>query len=253
MAGSISDLERAYYITALGLSAAVGAGMSLSDLRMAFYSNPPAGGGGGLDLTNSTGTLNADKIVNGSTQKVYTSADQAKLAGIASGATANSSDATLLNRANHTGTQSLDTTTDSATRAVLTPAAVTKVGTVATGATANSSDATLLARANHTGTQTASTVSDFTEATQDVTGAFLQDGVGFDVTYNDAGNAMTVAVTGSDGYKIFWNDVTDTWPARPTPDGVHFYEFYSAQDATATIPPDMVIGDNWTRHPSSVL
>jgi hypothetical protein len=41
----------------------------------------------------------------------YTTAEQSKLAGIASGATANSSDATLLARANHTGTQSVSTIT----------------------------------------------------------------------------------------------------------------------------------------------
>ena len=43
------------------------------------------------------------------------SADKTKLDGIASGATANSSDATLLNRANHTGTQAANTITGLAT------------------------------------------------------------------------------------------------------------------------------------------
>jgi hypothetical protein len=42
----------------------------------------------------------------------YTSAEQTKLAGIATGATANSSDATLLARANHTGTQTASTISD---------------------------------------------------------------------------------------------------------------------------------------------
>lgn len=42
----------------------------------------------------------------------YPSADAAKLAGIATGATANSSDATLLNRTNHTGVQAQSTVTN---------------------------------------------------------------------------------------------------------------------------------------------
>jgi len=49
----------------------------------------------------------------------FTTADETKLDGIATGATANSSDATLLARANHTGTQTSSTISDfnSATRA----------------------------------------------------------------------------------------------------------------------------------------
>lgn len=42
----------------------------------------------------------------------FTTAQETKLAGIATGATANSSDATLLNRANHTGTQTASTISD---------------------------------------------------------------------------------------------------------------------------------------------
>jgi hypothetical protein len=49
-------------------------------------------------------------------------------------------------------------------------------------------------RANHTGTQTASTISDFTEATQDVVGAFLVDSASIDFTYDDAGNSGSFAV-----------------------------------------------------------
>jgi hypothetical protein len=45
----------------------------------------------------------------------YTTAEKTKLAGIATGATANSPDATLLNRANHTGTQAATTITQDAT------------------------------------------------------------------------------------------------------------------------------------------
>lgn len=46
-------------------------------------------------------------------------------------------------------------------------------------------------RANHTGTQTASTISDFTEAAQDAVGASLANTNTVNLTYNDAGNAIT--------------------------------------------------------------
>lgn len=69
-----------------------------------------------------------------------------------------------------------------------------KLDGVASGATANSSDAALLARANHTGTQLASTVSDFTEAAQDAVGSALTDTATIDLTYDDAGNAISADV-----------------------------------------------------------
>ncbi len=46
-------------------------------------------------------------------------------------------------------------------------------------------------RANHTGTQTASTISDFTEAAQDAVGGSLANTNTVNLTYNDAGNAVT--------------------------------------------------------------
>jgi len=108
-------------------------------------------------------------------------ADRAKLDGIATAATANSPDATLLARGNHTGTQAASTISDpsafaAATTTVagnLSSADKTKLDGIATAATANSPDATLLARGNHTGTQAASTISDpsaFAAATTTVAG-----------------------------------------------------------------------------------
>lgn len=84
-------------------------------------------GTGVLSLDTTTpGTGAATKgyslnLANGKVDKVagkqlstedYTNAEKTKLNGIASGATANSSDATLLNRANHTGTQLANTISD---------------------------------------------------------------------------------------------------------------------------------------------
>lgn len=67
----------------------------------------------------------------------FTSALLTKLNGIATSATANSSDATLLARANHTGTQSADTIVDGTTNKVFTATMTTKLAGIATGATAN--------------------------------------------------------------------------------------------------------------------
>ena len=87
------------------------------------------GGGGGGGATNlaytaspTNGIVTSDTgtdatIPSGSTTNasLLLPADKTKLDGVATGATANSSDATLLNRANHTGTQSAGTITGLAT------------------------------------------------------------------------------------------------------------------------------------------
>lgn len=61
---------------------------------------------------NHTGTYQPLTVVLTNTTASFTTAQETKLAGIAAGATANSSDATLLNRANHTGTQLASTISD---------------------------------------------------------------------------------------------------------------------------------------------
>jgi hypothetical protein len=85
-----------------------------------------ASGSGGTGTTNlsttadgTSLTVNSDTGTNASIPAATTSAwgamtdeDKTKLNGIATGATANSSDATLLNRANHTGTQLASTISD---------------------------------------------------------------------------------------------------------------------------------------------
>ena len=58
-------------------------------------------------------TLDTDDISDsGATNKYTTAADITKLSGIENNATANSTDATLLDRANHTGTQTANTISD---------------------------------------------------------------------------------------------------------------------------------------------
>ena len=67
---------------------------------------------------NHTGTQSADTLTDGTTNKAFLTTERTKLTGIATGATANSSDATLLARANHTGTQAASTITGLGTAAV---------------------------------------------------------------------------------------------------------------------------------------
>jgi len=82
-------------------------------------------------------TDDADDITEGTTNKLMTATERTKLAGIATGATANSSDATLLNRANHTGTQTASTVSDfnSAALAAAPAETATTIGTLISGAT----------------------------------------------------------------------------------------------------------------------
>ncbi len=109
-------------------------------------------------------TLNQDVVPDGTTNKAYTATEKTKLTGIATGATANATDAQLRDRSTHTGTQSADTLTDGTTHKAFLATERTKLTGVATNATANDTDANLKARANHTGTQLASTISDFSTA-----------------------------------------------------------------------------------------
>lgn len=55
--------------------------------------------------------LTQDDIADGTTHKQYSSTEKTKLAGVATGATANDTDANLKARANHTGSQAISTVT----------------------------------------------------------------------------------------------------------------------------------------------
>lgn len=87
--------------------------------------------------------LNQDAVPDGTTNKAFTATEQTKLSGIAAGATANSTDATLLGRANHTGTQTASTISDFST------AADARI-TAATGVSVQAYDADLTAFAAKT-------------------------------------------------------------------------------------------------------
>lgn len=82
-----------------------------------------------LSHVGSGGTAHADVIAGGASG-FMTGADKTKLNGIATGATANSPDATLLSRANHTGTQAAATITGLAAIATSGSAADLSAGTI---------------------------------------------------------------------------------------------------------------------------
>jgi hypothetical protein len=120
----------------------------------------------------SSSAITADDVTDGSTNKVFTATEKIKLAGIATGATANSTDAQLRDRSTHTGTQTAATISDfdaevsnntdvSAATAHIAntnnPHGVTK----AQVGLNNVPNVDATNRANHTGTQTAETISDF--------------------------------------------------------------------------------------------
>lgn len=63
------------------------------------------------------GSINADKTIDGTTNKVFLAAEKTKLTSIATGATANDTDINLKARANHTGTQLAATISDFAAAA----------------------------------------------------------------------------------------------------------------------------------------
>lgn len=149
-----------------------------------------------VQRANHTGTQSADTLTDGGTNRLFTSAEKTKLSGVASGATANATDAQLRDRAGHTGTQSADTVVDGTTNKAYTAAEKSKLGGVASGATANSTDAQLRDRSLHTGSQATSTVTGLDAALDAArtAGAVIQ-AVGLDTTgAADATAAIQAAI-----------------------------------------------------------
>lgn len=82
------------------------------DAHLANTLNPHSVTKTQVGLSNVPNTDFTAAVAANTAKNSYPSADATKLAGIATGATANSPDATLLNRANHTGTQAQSTVTN---------------------------------------------------------------------------------------------------------------------------------------------
>lgn len=208
--GNVVDLEAASAPVS-SVFGRTGAVVAVSgDYSAADVSNTPAGNIVATNVQAAINELDAEKapvghvgstgvsehgVASGVVAGFMSPSDKTKLDGVATGATANDTDANLKNRANHTGTQVASTISDFASavdaqtatnRAPL--AHVGAVGTgahglvtgsdagfmsatdkskldgIASGATANDTDANLRDRSTHTGTQLAATVSDFTAA-----------------------------------------------------------------------------------------
>lgn len=112
--------------------------------------------------------------------------DKTKVDSVASGATANSSDATLLNRANHTGTQIASTISDFSEAVDDRVAALLTAGTNIT-LTYDDTANTLTIDSTGGGGYT-------NEDAQDAVGGILTDSSSIDFTYNDVTNTITADV-----------------------------------------------------------
>jgi hypothetical protein len=210
--------------------AAVATTGAYSDLTGAPALAPIATSGSASDL--SAGTLPAARFndtahgnraggalhaaATGSVAGFMAAADKTKLDGVATGATANATDAALRDRALHTGTQLASTISNFGSSVIAVAltgfaAAGTRTAIVVTdtilaafgkvqkylndlSALAFSGNATDLS-----GTKTATFISDFSEAVDDRVAALLVPGTNVTLTYNDAANTLTVAATGGGG------------------------------------------------------
>lgn len=83
---------------------------------------------------SASAAISADKLADGTTNKLMTAAERTKLTGIATGATANDTNANLRDRSTHTGTQSADTLTDGTTNRLYSSTEKTKLAGIASNA-----------------------------------------------------------------------------------------------------------------------
>jgi hypothetical protein len=218
---SLQDVQRAWALAALGITEST---LSTTDLLYSVYAGliGIGGGGGGGTITSVNGytdaviNLTQADIPDGGTKVGMLATERTKLSGIATGATANSSDATLLNRANHTGTQTADTITDGTTNKAFLATERTKLSGIATGATANSSDATLLNRANHTGTQAESTITNLvTDLATLTSGLAGKSALGHSHDFADLTGQLVIAQMAPGGVFTNYHNGT-SWPSRPS-------------------------------------
>lgn len=127
--GPVMELDASALFSLMGLSAIADSG-NAADLTSGIL--PAARFDDTAHGNRSGGSLHA-AVIAGGASGFMTGADKTKLNGIAVGATANSSDATLLNRANHTGTQAAATITGLATVATSGSASDLGTGTLPVG------------------------------------------------------------------------------------------------------------------------
>lgn len=157
-----------------------------------------------LDLKASVAA--ATTTVNG----LMSFSDKVKLNGIATGATANATDALLRDRSTHTGTQSVDTIVESTAFKIMTAAERAKLSGIEAGATANSTDANLRDRSTHTGSQAISTIVNL-QSTLDGKESIANRGVanGYAILGSD-GKIPSINLPDNGSYKGNWNASTNT-------------------------------------------
>lgn len=185
-----------------------------------------------LARANHTGTQSADTVIDGATNHVFTAADDTKLGGIATGATANDTDANLRARASHTGTQDADTITDGTTNKAYTAVEKTKLAGIETAATADQTAAELL---------TAIKTVDGTGSGLD---ADLLDGVDATAFVRDTGNESIAGIKTftddpiipAEAYGAGWNGVNEPPTKNDTYDEMELRATKISPTFTGTAP-----------------
>lgn len=107
--GAADEATAAANTAAAGAVAATGVATAAAAAAQAVVDGYGADITAAKDRANHTGTQPADTITETAGLKVMTGSERTKLSGIATGATANDTDANLKSRANHTGTQAIST------------------------------------------------------------------------------------------------------------------------------------------------
>ncbi len=172
-----------------------------------------------LTVASDTGTDAVLPVPDGTNAGVMLAAEKIKLAGIATNATANSADATLLARANHTGTQSADTITDGAVNKAFTAAEKTKL---AAQSGTNTGDQTTITgnAATATALQTSRLINGTPfDGTADIS-------VGLGASFQAETQAWLARVTTASGVvSLQTAQLVDTWIARCKAEGTWSPQF----------------------------
>jgi hypothetical protein len=175
------------------------------------------GTGTGTGLTNGSvldvhvaanAAIALSKTADSATRVAMTSTERTKLTGIATGATANATDAQLRDRSLHTGQQLSGTISDFTEAAQDATAALLVAGT---GVTLTYNDAANTLTINSTATGgggafTSATDPVFIEGVQDVIGSSVVAGNGISVIYNDTANTFTVSASANGTIVLGAND-----------------------------------------------
>jgi hypothetical protein len=261
-ASTISDLTETV-IDTMGTALVAGSNVTITPDDSANTITIAASGGGGAAATNlsvsrtatavtvasDTGTDAALLAADSANAGVLTAADKTKLDGVASGATANDTDANLKNRANHTGTQLASTISDfSAAADARISAANKKTNSMSTGkllgrgssGTGAIEEINLGTNLSLTGTTLNATGSGTTdpEVVRDTMAAVLVAGSNITITPNDAGDTITITAStgGTGGETVSLNSQSGTAYSLVLSDANKVVETTNSSATTVTVP-----------------